>query len=179
MIVHADGTVAACTADDEPNGCTGRDVRRRRSPVLKRTERGQATVTNGPLTLRVCSGAAFHRPRNTSEASDVRALSALGIYRSACRSLTVARTGSGWLRMEDLNVPRRSSPTGVRANPTKTPTLWSTNRDAMSGRLQRFSKNRSGAPLFCTRHGAGLGLADRVRVQVVIATLRRVRVMVS
>ena len=27
LIVHADGTVAGCTEDDEPDGCRGRDER--------------------------------------------------------------------------------------------------------------------------------------------------------
>jgi hypothetical protein len=33
LIVQADGTIAGCTEDDEPDGCRGRDVRHDGSPV--------------------------------------------------------------------------------------------------------------------------------------------------
>ena len=33
LIVHADGTVAGCTEDDEPNGCGGRDLRHEGDPI--------------------------------------------------------------------------------------------------------------------------------------------------
>jgi hypothetical protein len=32
-IVHADGTVAGCTEDDERDGCRGRDLRHEGDPV--------------------------------------------------------------------------------------------------------------------------------------------------
>lgn len=32
LILHADGTVAACTEDDEPDACAGRDVRHEGDP---------------------------------------------------------------------------------------------------------------------------------------------------
>jgi hypothetical protein len=33
LIVHADGTIAGCTEDDEPGGCRGRDERHDTGPV--------------------------------------------------------------------------------------------------------------------------------------------------
>jgi hypothetical protein len=34
LIVHADGTVAGCSEDEEPDGCRGRDFRHEGDPVL-------------------------------------------------------------------------------------------------------------------------------------------------
>jgi hypothetical protein len=33
LIFHADGSIAACTEDDEPDGCRGRDERHEGDPV--------------------------------------------------------------------------------------------------------------------------------------------------
>jgi hypothetical protein len=33
LIVHADGTIAGCTEDDEQDGCAGRELRHEADPV--------------------------------------------------------------------------------------------------------------------------------------------------
>ncbi len=33
MIVHADGTIAGCTEDEEPDGCRGLELRHEGDPV--------------------------------------------------------------------------------------------------------------------------------------------------
>ena len=33
LILHADGTIAGCSEDDEPDGCRGRDERHEGDPI--------------------------------------------------------------------------------------------------------------------------------------------------
>jgi hypothetical protein len=41
LVSHLDGTVAACTMDDEPEGCAGRDARHQGEPTTCIAEWGR------------------------------------------------------------------------------------------------------------------------------------------